>query len=286
MSSFERTGARHKAVAAEPPAAPIPPAGDDDRADDDPASAHPWFTPGRKQPAAASDGDESADWFLPTGRAGLLPDSMTDSWQDGTVPSPGRPAQAVGTGSPPWAAESADTSAGAPPPWETGPWPGPGDGHPPSRPSPATDSSDPAANTTVPASPRRRAVQLGLAAGVGVVVIIVVIVVIVTGTSGGPAGGCGTYPAAVRQAYGRAMTDPRDHASASVQSAALARAASLANASAAAPGGQMKVRTAMFAMASDLDRAHADVMANRALPSTLLQHLTADGTVLPAACPG
>jgi hypothetical protein len=39
-------------------------------------------------------------------------------------------------------------------------------------------------------------------------------------------------------------------------------------------------------MASDMNRAYADAAANRALPATLLQHLTADGTALPASCPG
>jgi hypothetical protein len=127
-------------------------------------------------------------------------------------------------------------------------------------------------------------VQLALA-GIGVVLVIVLVVVIVTATSGGPAGGCGTYPTSVRQAYGRAMTDLRSHAPPSVQSAAFAQAASRANASAAAAG-QIAVRTAMFAMASDMNRAYADVAANRALPATLRQHLTADGTALPASCPG
>jgi hypothetical protein len=117
------------------------------------------------------------------------------------------------------------------------------------------------------------------------VLVIVIVVVVVTATSGGPAAGCGTYPAAVRQAYVRAMTDLRDHAPASVQSAAFALAASRANASAAAAG-QIGVRTAMSAMASDMNRAYADVAANRALPATLRQHLVADGTALPASCPG
>jgi hypothetical protein len=286
MSSSDSGGVPGKAVAAEPPVAPIPATGDDgqgDRDDREPADA--WFTPGPKQAAAAPAGDESPDWFLRTGRAGLVPDSMTDSWQDGVLPGPDRPGRGEAVGSPPWGAQPTDAAAGVPPPWENGPWPGHGDPRPVSRPGPLDDSGDPAAVASVAAaSLRRRPVQLALA-GIGVVVVIVIIVVIVTATSGSPVGGCGTYPAAVRQAYVRAMTDLRGHAPAAVQSAAFAEAARRANASAAAAG-QIGVRTAMFAMASDMNRAYADVVANRALPATLRQHLTADGTALPASCPG
>jgi hypothetical protein len=286
MSSSDSGGGPGKAVAAEPPIAPTPAAGDDGHDDhDEGAPADPWFTPGPKQAADAAGGDESPEWFLRTGRAGLVPDSMTDTGQDGTLPRPDESAQGEAAGSPPWGAQPTEAATGVPPPWENGPWPGHGDPRPAGRPDPADASSDAAPSAPVAAaSPRRRPVQLALA-GIGVVVIVVIIVVIVTATSGGPAGGCGTYPAAVHQAYVRAMTDLRSHAPASVQSAAFARAASRANASAAAAG-QITVRTAMFAMASDMNRAYADVTANRALPATLLQHLSADGTALPASCPG
>ncbi len=286
MSSSDRTGAPGKAVAAESPIAPIPAAGDDGQDDrDEDAPADPWFTPGPKRPPAALGADESPEWFLRTGRAGLVPDSMTDSWQDGTPPRPDQ-AQGEAAGSPPWGAQPTEAAAGVPPPWENGPWPGHGDPRSASRPGPPDASSDPAAIATVAgASLRRRSAQLALAAGAGVVVVIVIIVVIVTATSGSPGGACGTYPAAVRQAYVRAMTDLRNHAPTSVQSTAFAQAASRANASAAAAG-QIGVRTAMFAMASDMNRAYADAAANRALPATLRQRLTADGTALPASCPG
>src|SRR5215475_8373518 len=50
--------------------------------------ADPWFTPGPK--AEYSDASLAdiggytvqGEWFLPTGRAGLRPDSMTESWDD------------------------------------------------------------------------------------------------------------------------------------------------------------------------------------------------------------
>jgi hypothetical protein len=286
MSSSDSSGGPGKAVAAEPPIAPTPAAGDDGQDDrGEGAPADPWFTPGPKQATATPGGDESPEWFLRTGRAGLVPDSVTDTWQDGTLPRPDQPAQGEAAGSPPWGAQPTEAATGVPPPWENGPWPGHGDPRPASRPDPADASSDTApVASAAAASLRRRPVQLALA-GIGVVVVVVIIVVIVTVTSGGPAGGCGTYPVAVRQAYARAMSDLRSHAPASVQSAAFAQAASRANASAAAAG-QIAVRTAMFAMASDMNRADADVAANRALPATLLQHLSADGTALPASCPG
>jgi hypothetical protein len=288
MSSSDSSGGPVNAVAAEPSIAPTPAAADDGQQDrDEGASADPWFTPGPKQTEGALGGDESPEWFLRTGRAGLVPDSMTDTWQDGTLPGQDQPAQAEAAGSPPWGTQPTEATTGVPPPWENGPWPGHGDPQPASRPDPrsashpdlAVASSDAGAVAPVAAAIlRRRPVQLALA-GIGVVVVVVIIVVIVI--SGGSAGGCGTYPAAVRQAYVRAMADLRSDAPASVQSAAFAEAASRANASAAAAG-QIAVRTAMFAMASDMNRAYADVVANRALPATLRQHLSADGTACPS----
>jgi hypothetical protein len=285
MSSSDSSAGPGNAVAAEPPISPTPVPGDDGQDDgDEGAPADPWFTPGPKHAEAAPGGDESPEWFLPTGRAGLVPDSMTDTWQDGTLPGPDQPAPSEAAGSPPWGAQPTE-KAGVPPPWENGPWPGHGDPRPASRPDPADVSSDAAPVAPVAAaSLRRRPVQLALA-GIGVVLVVVIIVLIVTATSGGSAGGCGSYPVAVHQAYVRAMTDLRSHAPAAVQAAAFAQAASRANASAAAAG-QIAVRTAMFAMASDMNRAYADVVANRALPPTLVEHLSADGTALPASCPG
>jgi hypothetical protein len=294
MSSSHRTRSRGKAVAAEPPAAPTPAASDNipDGRDSD-AAADPWFTPGPKRTAAPpadwSDealpppgaDDRPADWFLPTGRAGLRPDSITDFPADGLA-TIGPPAHVEAASSPPWAADSASPAAGAPPPWENGPWPGPGETAPRREPGSPISRSGPAEladDRTIAGLLQRRSVRLAVAGCAAAVVLIVIIVVIVT-TSGG---GCGTYPAAVRQAYASAMADLRNHASAPVQLAAFQHAASRANASAAAAG-QIAVRTALFTMAGDLDQAYADMTAHRALPPALLQHLTADGTALPASC--
>ena len=295
MSSSDRTGAAGKAVAAEPGAAPTPAADDD--GGDDAALADPWFTPGPKHPGPTppeADGllfaepgatEESAGWFLPTGRAALMPDSMTMSWEDGSAARPDR-AQLPAAGTPPWGPEPTDVAAtpGVPPPWENGPWPGPDERGTVGQPRPAAARGAAAAVGGASGRWRRRG-PVALAAGVGVAVLVVLVVVIVAVTSGGPASGCGTYPAAVRRAYTAAMTDLRSHAQPSAQAAALGQAASLANASAAAAG-QIGVRTALFTMASDLDQAHADVIAHRALSPGLLQRLTADGTALPASCSG
>jgi hypothetical protein len=293
MSSSDRPSAGGKAVAAELRIAPGAAAGED--APDGDAAVDPWFTPGPKRAAdtssAASDappdqsagGDATAEWFLPTGRSALLPDSTTDAAEEVSAPGAKLPAGGEAASSPPWAGEPT-AATGTPPPWENGPWPGPADQRRASRLEPRTATDDPAESEAEAVTARPRRMQLALAAGAGAVVLIVIIVVIVIATSGGPTGGCGTYPQAVRQAYVRAMTDLRTHATLSAQSAAFQLAASRANSSAAATG-QIGVRTALFAMASDLDQAHADMTAHRALPSTLVQHLTADGSALPATCP-
>jgi hypothetical protein len=293
MSSSDRPGTTGKTVAADPGPALTPVAADGGPAErDDDAPADPWFTPGPKRAAEAepeaSDAalvpDGPAVWFLPAGRAGLLPDSMTEPAADGTLPGAADPAVAESASTPPWGAEPT-TATGTPPPWENGPWPGPGDPQQASRrPDPPTAGGDLAQREGEVAGARRRPLQLALGAAAAAVVLIVLIVVIVTATSSSPAGGCAQYPAAVRQAYVTAMTDLRTHAPLSVQSAAFAQAASRANGSAAAAG-QITVRTALFTMASDLDQAHTDMTAHRALPAALVQHLTADGTALPASCP-
>jgi hypothetical protein len=88
-----------------------------------------WFRPeprsaeGNGGPAADGSLDDTAQWFLRTGRAGLLPDSMTVSW-DEAAPASQRSEPA---GSPPWAGDGAASTADEAPPWESGPWPGPGE---------------------------------------------------------------------------------------------------------------------------------------------------------------
>ena len=144
--SSDRTGAVGKAATAaedRDAAAAANPGSADHLAADQSQLADPWFAPGVKDVAAAdgvpaddasseaapaTDGTahtaQQAEWFLRTGRAGLLPDSMTVAWDDDDAHS-GQAARVDTAGAPPWAAETADALASAPPPWETGPWPGP-----------------------------------------------------------------------------------------------------------------------------------------------------------------
>jgi hypothetical protein len=278
-----------RGVATKPQLAAPAGGGDDDIAD-------PWFTPGPKadagyQPSepAADHGigaDDTAEWFLPTGRAGLQPESMTESsWDDQGEVLTDRVGRREAAGAPPWGPDSASTAAGEPPPWENGPWPGPGAlaARKHQAPSAAPKAGARAGSNTELSLLGLLRTRLVLAIGAAVVVVVVAVVVIVISLPGGPAGGCATYPAVVHQAYARAMNDLNGHADASTLAADLGQAASLANQSAAAEG-QITARTALFAMASHLDEAHADVIAHRAVPTTLLQRLTADGTALPASC--
>jgi hypothetical protein len=258
--------------------------------EDEDGPADPWFAPGHELAApaadpalAAVDGGQTG-WFLPEGRSGLLPESMTESWDDNGLVPADRAGRVAAAGAPPWGRDSASGTAEEPPPWENGPWPGPGEPAV-SRQRPGTadrSAADTSASGPEPGPERRRS-RLIMVGGAAALVLIAVIVVIVVATSGGSAAGCATYPAPVRQAYSRAMSDLSGHAAASVLGTDLGRAASLANAAAAADS-QITARTALFAMASDLDAAYADVAHGRPVASDLQQRLVADGTALPQSC--
>ncbi|HSR85497.1 MAG TPA: hypothetical protein VLM11_15085 [Streptosporangiaceae bacterium] len=128
----------------------------------------------------------------------------------------------------------------------------------------------------------RRASWLAIGASVAWALIIILIVV---GVSGGAAASCGSYPAAVHQAYEKAMSDLRSNAPASVQAADLESSATLANASAASAG-QIGVRTALFSMANDMAQARSDVVAGRPIPVSLRHHLDGDAVVPAGSCSG
>jgi hypothetical protein len=294
----------------------------------DGATSDPWFAPG---PKVAAAGDATAEWFLPTGRAGLLPESMTVSSEEDQSgqPSAQHPAQIQSAGAPPWAGEVTGTTTGAPPPWETGPWPGPG-GDRTSRKADALAARGAAANgwpasagadrrlpgqqqasgpwsaRTILAAglvplvipglvagvfgvrgsssgdPVRRASVLAIAASLAWAVIIVVLV---ASNSGGSAPSC-VYPASVHQAYTAVAADFSAHQAAAKQVADLGLAVSRANASAAATAtGDISVRSALFAMAGDLQQARADLTGSRAVPASLRTRLAADETALTTACP-
>ncbi len=265
--------------------------------------------------AGSASAAAQAGWFLPSGRAGLLPGSMTVSPDEaGSGASVPAAARAAAAGAPPWAAEEPGSAAGEPPPWENGPWPGPGaprtslaaavsPARPPQpavRPVRATGSWTPRTVLVTGLLPLvvpglvagllglrgshagaaiRRASWLAVAASLAWAV---VIVVLIAASTGGSAAGC-SYPAAVRLSYARAMADLRGGAPAATQAADLGRAAGQAN-SAAAAAGQLRVRTALSALAGDLQQARADATASRAVPAGLSAQLAADGEALTAAC--
>lgn len=316
---------------------------DDAQADD------PWFAPGPKKAAGPDDLNVSADtaetdehagqteWFLRTGRAGLHPDSVTSSDDaSGELTADHHGARVTAAGAPPWAGETTAVSASTPPPWETGPWPGPTalrsqGSHPLGDEQAGTTASRAAATAglagggaavsadadgTGPVAtpvrwPARTVVTVGLiplvvpglvlgflslrqagseavrkaswlAIGASIAWA-VIIIVIVASVSGGSTGGCSGYPAAVRQAYEKALTDLRGNAPASAEATDLETAASLANSSAAAAG-QIGVRNSLFTMANDLLQARADVVARRPISALLRQHIAADGAVPSGSC--
>jgi hypothetical protein len=280
--SVRRTATRKTAAK---PETPVPSDAHDDGLTD------PWFGPGPKADyvdagLAGKDGQTvQGEWFLPAGRAGLLPDSM-ESWDDSDTALADQGERAEAASAPPWGRDSTAGSVEQPPPWETGPWPDPGEAaarQPVRRPA-DLGTAEPAARDLDAGRERGQRSRLIIGIAGGALVLVAVIVVIVMAVSGGPAAGCATYPAPVREAYARAMSDLRGLAAPSVQAADLARAASLANGSAAAAG-QITARSALFAMASDLDEAYSDVTRHRPVTPDLQQRLTSDGTALPRTCP-
>jgi hypothetical protein len=343
-----------------------------DGADEPGTQRDPWFEPeervspepevgqldgpdktahGKHTDAVGSEGaagNAQAKWFLPTGRAGLLPDSITESWDEEPEQVVSRP---VTASAPPWAGEEPTPAASKPPPWEYGPWPGPGGGDPAGRPganggtiqisgsagaggpgreavADRTVSDGPVDGGPVQGSPvhggpvavgvagpagwqapaavvaglvplvvpglvmgilgLRRAgpgsARLAYWTAIGLSVVwAIVIVLLVAG--GSPAGGCAGYPAQVRAAYAKAMSDISSNAPAAVQAADLAAAASKANLAAAATA-QIPVRAALFGMAGDLQQVKNDVVDRRPVSADVLAHLKSDGTTFPQSCPG
>jgi hypothetical protein len=317
----------------------------------------PWFGPGPKLPAGnsgddmgweASDparrngidqadiGSTTAEWFLPTGRA-ALPDYVTveaAAEDEDDARSGSGHQRSTTSGAPPWAGESAGPAPATPPPWETGPWPGPrssrrgwqseqglsrassgqqeagrngaaraGGGKLAGGQQPPAGLGSPRAilvagllpvvlpglvlgalglGRSSAGEPTRRASLTAIYTSLIWAVIIAVIVVV--SNSGGSSGSC-SYPAAVHQAYVRAMDDLSGSTAASVEAADLRVAVSKANAAAAATG-QIPVRSALFALADDLEQARSDVAAGKSVPASLRQRLATDGTALTRACPG
>lgn len=256
----------------------------------DEAAYDPWFEPVRQGDGTADGGhagevSDDTGWFLRTGRAGLRPDSMTESWDESGHPA-GRPATA---GAPPWAADRAGPATDAPPPWESGPWPGPGeDLATPSAMAGSTPASPAAADTgnwqaTAAAGVSILPVVLpGLALGIvglrrarvtgtgraaswlaiAISVIWAVILTVWLASSGGTtAGACGGYENAVSIQVSQVLRDLASGAPQTVLAADLRQAVSQAN-NAAAQAQQVAARNAMATLTASLQQVAADGSAS------------------------
>jgi hypothetical protein len=255
---------------------------------------------------------EPDEWFLRTGRAGLLPDSMTESWGDEDT----HVFERIDTASaPPWAGERQEQQVEEPPPWESGPWPGPGEEMPARQPRAGEprllrrsgEDTDnwlalialiagiaplvvPGAVLGVLGLRRARSsgtgrMQSWLGIGFSAIWAIVLIVVL---SSGGSGPGCSaSSQAAVTSATTTVVHDLSSGAPTSTLTTDLGTAISQAN-SAAAAAQQVTVRSAFVTLTTGLQRTLATVQAGHATTSyaTMASELSADSTAVSSACKG
>ncbi len=268
------------------------------------------------QPAVEPDEARRADeWFLRTGRAGLLPESMSEIWDDEDTHVFARPDTA---GAPPWVADPQDQEVDEPPPWESGPWPGPGEERPARQPRSArsqpgmrrmaSDDTDnwqavaalvagivplvvPGAVLGVLGLRRARSTGTGrIPSWIGIVLsaiwAVVLIVVLASGSSGP---GCSaSSQAAVSGAMSVVLRDLASGAPASTVKAAMNQAMTQANA-AAAGAQQVSVRGAYVTLTTGLSRAIATVAVGRHPTSSyaaLSSQLSADSAAITGICKG
>jgi hypothetical protein len=265
------------------------------------------------EPGVPSRPDE---WFLRTGRAGLMPESMSETWGDEDTHVFVR----LDTASaPPWAGDQQDQEVEEPPPWESGPWPGPGEERPTRPPRSAggqsptrRTTSDDAGNWQAMAAPvagvlplvlpgvvlgvlgLRRARSTGtgqLPSWIGIALsaiwAIVLIVLLASGGSSGPSCSASSQ-AAVSGAMSTVLRDLSSGAPASTVKADLSQAMSQANA-AAAGAQQVSTRSAYVTLTTGLSRALGTVQGSRHPASTyaaLSGELSADNAAVTSACKG
>jgi hypothetical protein len=263
------------------------------------------------EPGVPAGADE---WFLRTGRAGLMPDSVSEIWDDEDTHVFARLDTA---GAPPWAGDQQDQELEEPPPWESGPWPGPGEERP-ARPARSAGgqsltrrlASDDAGNWQGTAAlvagivplvlpgavlgvlGLRRARSTGtgqLPSWIGIALsaiwAVVLIVVLASGGSSGPSCSASTQ-AAVSGAMSTVMRDLSSGAPASTVKADLGQAMSQAN-TAAASAQQVSVRSAYVTLTTGLSRALGTVEGSRDPASTyagLSGELSAANAAVTSAC--
>jgi hypothetical protein len=268
-----------------------------------------------QQTATAPDVARRADeWFLRTGRAGLMPESMSEIWDDEDTHVFARPDTA---GAPPWVGDQQDGEVNEPPPWESEPWPGPGEERPARQPRSvgqprmhrmASDDADnwqataalvagivplvlPGAVLGVLGLRRARSTGTGrIPSWIGIALsaiwAVVLIVVLASGSSGP---GCSaSSQAAVSGAMSTVLRDLASGAPASTVKADLSQAMNQANA-AAAGAQQVSVRGSYVTLTTGLSRAIATVEVSRHPASSyaaLISQLSADNAAITSACKG
>jgi hypothetical protein len=265
------------------------------------------------EPGAPSRPDE---WFLRTGRAGLLPDSVSEVWDDEDTHVFARPDTAS---APPWAGDQPDQAVEEPPPWESEPWPGPGEERPARPPRPAggqpqirsktSDDSNwqataalvtgilplvlPGAVLGVLGLRRARVVGTGQIPswiGIGLSAIWAVILIVVVASSGSSGPNCSSSSqGAVSGAVSTVLRDLGSSAPPSTVTPDLEQAINqaMSQANAAAAGAQqVSVRSAYVTLTTGLDRALATVQGGHSTSSypALSSELSADSAAITSAC--
>jgi hypothetical protein len=285
---------------------PEPP-GDEDRYDGPESASESWFQPpanGAGDGGSHEDDWSQAEWFLRTGRAGLLPDSMTESWEDNGVAG----LRAATAGAPPWAGDAAP-GQDAPPPWESGPWPGPGEAmSAQSRPGARPVSSPAAADTgnwqataavvsglvpvVVPGLVLgvlglRRARVTGTGRTASWLAIVfsaiwaVVLAVWLASAGSTASGACGNYQNGVSYAVSQVLHDLASGAPRSVVTADLHQAINQANA-AAAGAQQVLGRNAMATLTASLQQVATEAPGRTSGAALHQQVATAEATMVSA----
>ncbi len=245
--------------------------------------------------AAAGAGELPADqWFLRTGRAGLLPESMTEE-----EPEPGTGSMprivVPSNGAPPWAGEPAVTDDGRPPPWESGPWGADSTGRGPGRyggqaaglaaaglGAGSTAGAGGSPVLRLPGGLRLSGRASWILAGVLTTVAVIVILIVTVG-GGSPADpGCTAWQASGRASYAAVQADLASHAPASALAARLRVAIRQVNL-AAAQARQATVQADLATLTSDMQTALTDVTRSP-LPAQVLQSMRRDAAAAVAAC--
>jgi hypothetical protein len=290
-------------------------------ADSDPdlAARDPWFEPAVRSAGQQADsadsgnGSHQGDWFLRTGRAGLLPESMTESWEEHPH-AHDRPETAA---DPPWAGDRDSVAVDeAPPPWESGPWPEPGEARPEVAAAPAV-VGEPAGYDTQPAAETanwqataalatgilplvapgivlgvlglRRAGITGAGRlvswlGITLSVIWAIFLIFYLASSGGQSGqACGGYQNDVNLPVSQVLRDLATGAPQGVLAQDLHQAITQAN-SAAAAAEQVTARNAMVSLTAGLQQALATAGQNHPEYGAIRKQLAGDAAAAASSC--